>query len=151
MSVSIIATGIRELDAKLKALPEKVQKKIARSALSQGMTIIAKAGKKAAPLGPTGNLRLSIGKRFKRNRQAGVTEAKVGISVGKRASKTNRAGAHGHLVALGTRPRFHKSGKSTGVMPANEFFRRATDAVVHQVQAKMLSVIIAKLEQEASR
>lgn len=178
MSVSIIITGDKELDAKLAALPEKTQKKYARSALSQGMTIVAKAAKRAAPVGPTGNLRRAIGKRFKRIKQEGITQAKVGINVGKRAKlgttesgKTKFAGdsaPHGHLVALGTKPRYTgartyrvKGGTRTketgnprayrGVMPANHFFRQATESVASQVETKMIEVLRKKIIEEANR
>src|SRR5512144_387477 len=102
MSAAIIVTGIRELDRKLSGLPDKVQKKIARSALSQALTIEVKAMRAAAPVGATGALKESIGKRLGRNRRKGISEAKAGINVGKRTKRnTRRQAPHGHLVALG--------------------------------------------------
>jgi HK97 gp10 family phage protein len=151
MSVSIVVTGITELDMKLANLPEKTQKKFARSALSQGMTIIRKAAIKAAPRGPTGNLRKSIKSRFKRIKQLGITQAKVGLNVGKRRDTDKTVAPHAHLVALGTVERFNKSGASRGVMPANSFFRRATDSVHSQVEKKMADILLKKVTEEGNR
>lgn len=153
MSADIITTGIKELDTKLKALPEKVQKKIARAALGQGMTILRKAIIKEAPVGPTGNLKQSIGKRFKRLKKEGYTEAKVGINVGKRKAgmaKMTRA-PHGHLVALGTQQRQTKSGANRGVMPANDFVKRATASCENAVVDKIITVIRKKLDAEVAK
>ncbi len=108
------------------------------------MTVMAKAMRKAAPVGEKKMVKKSIGQKLKKNKKTGLHEARVGINVGKKrrpkddqlgvaagldAKKGNRSkyqSPHAHLVALGTKPRFHKkSGKSVGSMPSNPFVRRA--------------------------
>lgn len=151
MSADIVLTGDVRLNALLKALPENVQRKYARQALGRGMTILVKAAKAMAPVGETGALKASIGKRFKRDTRSGVTTAKVGINVGRAAAKTYRRTPHGHLVALGTGERVTKDGKSTGRMPANSFFRDAANSVEPQVKAKIIDVLWQKISQEARK
>jgi hypothetical protein len=59
---------------------------------------------------------------------------------------------HAHLVEYGTVERFHKGGKSVGVMPANPFVRPAWDASSGQALATIrttLSSEIAKIARES--
>lgn len=69
-----------------------------------------------APVGPTGNLRRSVvAKKFShslKDRPAAFCAIDY------------RTGPHAHLVEYGTSARAWKSGKSTGIMPANPFFTR---------------------------
>jgi hypothetical protein len=72
--------------------------------------MVVKEGKSRAPIGPKGNLRKSI-------------KAKYFLKDGPAATVMPRArnAPHRHFVAYGTVPRTQKSGKSTGVMPKNDF------------------------------
>jgi len=145
MSAQIIVTGDKELDAKLASLPNKVQRKIARSALGKAMTLLLKEAKKKAPVGTTGALKSSLGRRFKRITRQGITQAKVGIDVGKRKSGATQSltAPHGHLVALGTKQRFTKTGASRGRMPADDFFAQA-----HQSRREAVIDIMEKTIRE---
>lgn len=67
--------------------------------------------KKRAP----GNLKRSVTGRVKKR--------KPGVLVG----FANPLGNHSHLVNSGSRQRFTKKGKNSGVMPANEFWYDAVD------------------------
>ena len=152
-------TGNKEIEALLKKMADKEADKISRSALGAGLSVIAKAIKKAAPVGPTGNLRNSIGKRLEKGKKGGAITAKTGINVGKRTKKEKTAGKlttgrapHAHLVALGTVARNRKSigGKfsyvktpseqqlSTGTMPANPFAKVAASSAMASANAAMV-------------
>lgn len=172
MSGGMTVTGIAELDRKLESLPQKARTKCLRPALSQALTIEVKAIKAAAPVGKTGALKRSIGKRIKFKRD-GTIVAKAGINVGSRtkASKLLKAAGvtvksvgrsaymslhntvsgvspHGHLVALGTKQRTTKSGANRGVMPPNPFVRRAAASVQSSVLSKIESVVRTNLDKE---
>jgi len=49
----------------------------------------------------------------------------------------DKMGHHSHLVDLGTKKRFHKSGKYTGVMPANYFWRTTAQSDFPKAAEKM--------------
>jgi hypothetical protein len=87
----------------------KITKTVAR--------MVVKEGKSRAPIGPKGNLRKSI-------------KAKYFLKDGPAATVMPRArnAPHRHLVAYGTAPRAQKGGKSTGVMPKNDFMDGADDS-----------------------
>lgn len=144
-----IITGDKELEASLRHLADKSADKVSKAALGGSLGVLARTIKKAAPVGPTGNLKGSISSRFEKGQRKNrfTVTAKAGVNVGKRKKQeatgeymSKRAVApHAHLVALGTKARFRKTlgGKfasiknptkdqlSTGVMPSNRFVRNA--------------------------
>ena len=147
-----ILTGDVEIEKTLKQLADKAADRVARNALGAALTVVAKVMKKTAPVGTTGSLKASIGKRNEKGKRRGIYTAKAGINVGKRSKKTEkRLAPHSHLVALGTKPRFRKSlgGRfagianpsqqqlSTGVMPSNDFIKRAYESSREAAQSAM--------------
>ena len=50
-------------------------------------------------------------------------------------------GAHAHLVDLGTGPRYTKSGKYRGVMPANMFWTDAIETTQSEAQDRFLDAV----------
>lgn len=150
MSVAIIVTGVEELDRSISNLDTRSQKRIARPAVSRAMTFLKRKIQKAAPVGPTGNLKKSIGTRFKKDR--GVTSGKVGIDVGEAAKRKYDVSApHGHLVALGTQQRQTESGANRGKMPKNDFVSDTIDGNWGATQALMIRVIEEKLDKELAK
>jgi HK97 gp10 family phage protein len=150
----IFLTGDKKLEATLKRLADKEADKIAKSALGAGLTVMVSAIRKAAPVGPTGNLKAGIGKRLEKGKRGGAFTAKAGINVGKRTKAVlsrKNFGPHAHLVALGTKARIRKSigGKfgyitnptpsqlSTGTMPKNPFVKHAASSSKTAVRAAM--------------
>jgi len=163
-------TGDKELEAMLKSLADKAADKIAKSALGAGLTVIRKAIKKAAPVGPTGNLKASIGKRLEKGKRGGVMTAKAGINVGKKTKKEKTTGImarapHAHLVALGTQRRSRKTlgGKfativnptpeqlATGTMPANPFVKQAAESAMGAASIAMRKQAAKALAREAAK
>lgn len=135
-------SGDDQLEGMLRYLETQVADRVAKSCLSAGLTVIARAMKRMAPVGETGAVKNSIGKRNERGKRGGVFTAKAGINVGKMSKKLGQVvkAPHSHLVALGTkkaRTRKTIGGKfsfitnptakqlSTGFMPSNEFVRIA--------------------------
>lgn len=137
---AITITGDKQLDAKLAVLQGKAKSRLTKYALKAGVSKLAAAIRKAAPVGQTGNLKKSVGSRVEETSR-GVFVAKAGLNVGKRTVKRRgRLAPHSHLVALGTAER-HRStigGRfavvknptrqqlSTGAMPANAFVRSSS-------------------------
>lgn len=148
-AAAVFITGDRELDRQLALLEKRDARRINRVGVNKGLAIIAKAIRRAAPVGKTRALKKDIGKRFARNRRSGEIEAKAGVGVGKK--KVNRRGVsgranHSHLVALGTQSRVTKSGASRGVMPANDFVTQAFASAQPSAASATLSAIRAGIE-----
>lgn len=136
-----VLTGDKALEATLAMLGGKAGDRVARNALGAGLSKVAKAMKQAAPVGKTGAVKASIGKRNEK-KKTGVMEAKAGINVGKKTKIKGKFAPHAHLVALGTKRRQRKTigGRfsylknptprqlSTGTMPANSFVRMAYES-----------------------
>jgi len=168
-------TGDEELERMLKHLADRTADRIARSALGAGISAIAKDLRKAAPKGPTGNLKASIGRRMDKPRGKNAASAKAGLNVGKQTAKKQaqiklRSGGrvmapHAHLVSLGTkqRTRTRLGGRyasiaeptgqqlSTGTMPANDFVRRTVTANMSKFVAAMRKQAASRLESEAAK
>jgi HK97 gp10 family phage protein len=163
-------TGDKEIEATLKALSDKSADKVAKSALGAGLTVIRGAIRKAAPVGKTGNLKASIGKRLEKGKRGKVFTAKAGINVGKKTKKEKTTGVmarapHAHLVALGTQRRSRKvlGGKfasitnpsaeqlTTGTMPANPFVNQAAASAMGAASLKMRKQAAKALAREVAK
>lgn len=89
--------GARELDKVLKKLPERVARTVVRGAVRKAAKVVEAEMRARAPVGPTGNLKASIG-------QIGVRQPdkrKVVRTVGA-LKRGGRKGYHAHLVEFGT-------------------------------------------------
>lgn len=170
-----LLTGDDELEAMLKHLADKSADRIAKAALGAGISAIAKELRKAAPVGPTGNMKASIGRRLEKARGKNKASAKAGLNVGKQTAKKKQLiqqksggrvlAPHAHLVALGTKERHRtklggrfagiseptEEQLSTGSMPANDFVRRTVTANMSKFQAAMRKTAAKRLNSEATR
>jgi HK97 gp10 family phage protein len=140
--------GFSELERKLEALPGKIAKRATGKAMRGAAKLVKSEIEIEAPR-DQGTLAGSV-KITLRNRNltglaeyADVMRAGGGIVAARGALRDARSGGNSagtrvlvrvaitdpvaHLVEFGTVERFHKSGKSVGVMPANPFARRAWD------------------------
>ena len=156
--MSVVITGVKELDAKLKRLSTKTAKKAARAGLGAGLTVLAKKMRQMAPKATTPghsnrSIKASIGKRQKKDKVTGITSAVAGIDVGKKKSKQV---PQAHLLALGTVVRTRKSvggkfkgseNKGTGKVIGNDFIKRASDAA----RSEAVSAILAKANEVIQR
>lgn len=132
----------KELDSMLEQLPKAMGKTVLRNALKKAGEP-TKIAATANAVQRTGNLAGSIvvsqklkrGQRRHKNRDRSTVEVFVGATA-----------PHAYLVEWGSTDREHKSGKSTGSMPAQPFFRTAWDAtkgealriLVHEIQQELL-------------
>ena len=149
--VNVTITGGTAIADFLNKLGATSGKKVVTAALRAGLSLFAREMRKAAPVGPTGQLKRSIGSRVVKSGSA-ITSAKVGINVGKRTKQKGKYAPHAHLVALGTKMRVRKRiggfiGKfyfgvnqttgeqdasqrqlRTGAMPVNPFIRQTFES-----------------------
>lgn len=140
MSVKITLTGVKEIDACLKAMPLQLTDRVLQQAgVSASKVLVAKA-KLLAPEGPNGNLVDSIGAVKGSFNQVRSLQREVGqVTVGPRRGRYK--GYHAHLVEYGTRPRYTKGrGKKRkvrnayrGIMRKKPFMEPAFQATRTQV------------------
>ncbi len=123
-------TGSEELDRQLEELQLRTVRRLAASGAVDGLAVFADAIRDRAPVGRSGSVRQSIGKRLIASQNSGLIGGKAGVNVAKQvANGRNFLGApHAHLVALGTGERFTSRGASRGEMPGNDFVLRAWEA-----------------------
>ncbi len=152
----ILVTGVEELDRKLRAIAGKAAERASKRAVKYTGDHVARGARKAAPKGPTGNLRRQIKFRWQQEKGKGVTGGKV--TVGSR---------HGHLVTLGTKKRFRKHiggkfeiiradnqdfrNKGTGAARPNPFFRLYIQSTQGQTVRIMQARLKLYLEQEIEK
>lgn len=136
----VVVTGIKELDLMLKQMTPELNHRIlgaantaaAKPLIASAKSMVAKKSKR---------LEKSIGAVKISTRKA--TEIGT-VHVGPRRGGGHK-GYHGHLVELGTVERFHKSGKSTGVMPKLPFMRPSFERTQAQIISSQKELIAVKL------
>ncbi len=143
--ITIDLIGDRELQRAFKTLEKKAKRSIGRKGIAAGSTPMMKRMRALAPVGETGNLKKSIGRKFKR--YGGVDVAIIGPRI-----KTGKfTGQHAFIVEFGTKERFTEAGASRGVMPAHPFMRPAF-AQMKRISAKKSEVAIKNaVEMEAKK
>lgn len=116
--------GGKELERALMQLPKRIAKAAIKRALKKAGTPIAEHAQELAPV-LYGDLQrrirvsATLSRRQRRHsRKSGEPTIYIGAGPSREA----------HLVEFGTGPRQHRSGKSTGQMPAIPFMRPAWDA-----------------------
>ena len=151
MAKIVEITGQKFLDKKLAELSAKAAKRAGTSAVRAGMTEIAKGIRSEVPVGPTKNLKKSIGSKVAKSKggaRKGIAEARAGVNVGKKQVKH---APHSHLVAIGTGQRTTKSGANRGVMPANDFVKRGFNKAQAAAKAKMLAKLGKEIDKAAKK
>lgn len=143
--IAVDLTGERELQRAFKTLEKKAKRSIGRKGIVAGSTPMMKRVRALAPVGETGNLKKSIGRKLKRF--GGVDVA----IIGPRIKLGEASGQHAYIVEYGTKERFTKKGASRGVMPARPFMRPAF-AQMKRVSARKAETAIRKaVEMEAQK
>jgi HK97 gp10 family phage protein len=142
--------GAQAVIRRLEALEKRVGKRITRRALSRAALIIVKAMKQAAPVGPTGNLKRSIGRKEKRSIRRRTYMQIVGPRTKFKRGGVQKSGQHGYFVEKGTDERFHKkTGKSTGKMEPTHVFEEAFESVAAYANDVLMREILAGIEETA--
>lgn len=125
--------GLRELEKLLEQLPAAAARRTSRAAMMVALEPVAATARSLAPRGDEPkNARMAdtIGVSDKlTKRQAREARRLFREGVGRHVQEVYVGVAHpvAHLVEFGSGPRRHKTGKSTGVMPAQPFMRPAWD------------------------
>jgi hypothetical protein len=165
----VFLTGYEEVMSSLQTLESpKIRDRIIKAGLGSGLNRIRTAIRKEAPKGVHGGIKAAIGRQVKRGKQPGVWFAKAGVNVGVKKGGAKRA-PHGHLVALGTEPRFreHIGGKfayldkaaqagrpwmlSTGTMPENDFVGRGYEKSIGKAISSLRNRVAKKLAAEVKK
>lgn len=138
--------GFREMDAVLQELAKGTAKGVARRAMKAALMPVLTDAQAAVPKGGTGNLAagLSITSKLNKNQARGAKDDRAD---GVLTMYVGAQSPHAHLPEFGTGPRFHKSGKFVGVMPARPFLRPAWD----NNSAKVLEILAAQLRVEIEK
>ncbi len=149
MTMNLRIEGGKDLEAALMALASTTARRTARKAMAAALQPVLSAAKGAAPVGPTGNLRASVGVGHKltpsQAREAGRESRDVAIMY------VGAAAPHAHLVEFGTGPRHHKSGKFVGAMPPNPWMRPAWDGNRDAVLAGLSEALAAQIAATVAR
>lgn len=142
--------GARELEAALLALPKRIGKAAIRRALLKAGKPIAEDARTRVAV-RTGNLERKIristqlSKRQRRSRARGAVKGQVDVYIGAGPAR------HAHLVEFGSAARRHKSGKSSGVMPAQPFLRPAWEAGKRRALDDFAALLWVEIEKAATR
>ena len=125
---NVTTTGHARIQNAIMGLNNFQQNKAITSGMRAAGGVFMAGGKKRlrAELKGTGKGNLMKGFRVK------VKRHNAGVVTG-----FDRMGHHSHLVDLGTKKRFHKSGKYVGIMPANYFWRTTAQADFPKAAEKM--------------
>lgn len=158
-----IMTGIKSLDKKLDQLDRKTRNRVARSALSKGASVGAKAVKKEIP-SLQKDVRKAIGHSTKKRKSSDfVTVSQFGTTGKRSASVKKKRSASGgvgiskenvHWYLMGTKKRFHKSGKSTGKMPAHNVVakgaKKAKRSIIKAMKDRAKAVLMKEVAKRGS-
>lgn len=141
VSNGVVVTGLKELDLMLRQMTPELNHRILGAANVASAKPLVATAKSLVAKGSTKRLEKSIGAVKISTRKS--TEIGT-VHVGPRRGGGHK-GYHGHLVEFGTVERFHKSGKSTGIMPKLPFMRPAFERTKDQVIATQKENIAVKL------
>jgi HK97 gp10 family phage protein len=161
-AISIDLLGDKELMRKLDKLSSKMGRSVLRKAIRAGTTPVLKDARSRVPVN-TGNLKKSMGRKFKWYNRTGTyvvvvgprqrgekTTLKSGTLTQTKTAKAIK-GFHGHLVEFSTKPRYTKSGAFRGIGPAQPFMRPAWDAGRKRAEKLAVAELLAEVEKEAGR
>lgn len=144
-------TGARELEAALRELPKRIGKAAIKRALMKAAAPIEQDAKaRAAGTKPAlGERGVSVSTKLSRRQKRGrrVDKNTVEVFIGAHSARRGLA----HLIEFGTGPRRHKSGKSTGSMPARPFMRPAWESGKRQALNTIGAELWTEVEKAAKR
>jgi len=147
MTVKFKLEGFKEFDQVLKKLPNQPLRRAVKAALmasgkpqQKRLKEILKAHKH------TGNLSKAVARVSPKKARGFQGKGAVVVFVGYRKNAH-----HAHLVEFGSGPRFLKSGKFTGQMPAFAPLRRSFDTTRSEQNRVLKTELGPRLEKEARK
>ena len=143
-ALTMTVFGDREVAAKFKTLPKRVQGKVLRQSLRPAAKIVNEEAKQQVPV-DTGALRKSLKLRAGKKRKRGVVAIVVQTGAGFFQGETY----YGGFVQFGHRIGSRKLGDARKMVPANPFLTRAYDAKKDQALRLTESLIASGVERES--
>jgi HK97 gp10 family phage protein len=135
--IKISVTGVKEIDACLKAMPAALTHKVLGTAHADAAKPLVQREKSLAPVGSTHNLVDSIGVVKSSIARAGsLGEVRVGPR-----KRGRYKGFAAHLIEYGTRPRRTKKGANRGFLRPEPFAEPAFNQTKGVVQAGIVTSI----------
>lgn len=139
IDLAIDEADLKRAMEQFQRLPDKVNRKVGRAAVSAGVTVVLRQARSEVPI-DEGTLRASLGRKVKNYPSSQLT---VGIA-GSRISG-NKRGYHAHLVEHG-----HVAADGSFV-PGNPWLARAVAAAEGQAIERMQRKLFAGIDKEARR
>ena len=154
--MTAIVTGQKKLDRKLKELSGRISSKAVASGIRGGLAEMRAAMRQQTP---NASAKKTVKSRFKRQKKAGITTAKVGAGVGKRGkgasgSKSGGVGlsqANAHWYFMGTSVRQTRSGANRGRMPKVPAIKRGATISRATVMTAMRKKTWSVIDKEARK
>jgi len=131
MDINIEIQGKEAFEKTLLALAKSLPNDKVEPVMMEGAKVIAAAAKAKAPQGPTGNLKKGVKAKFLR--QIGNYPRSAAAAVDRKIAP------HAYIIEYGTKPRYQKSGRYTGIGPAIPFFRPAVDTNKGRIQDEVIT------------
>lgn len=138
-------TGFKELEIALKKLPLATARRVADRAMKESLAPVASA---ANGMLPKGMPPVIVEKKLNKS-QARQFRGQESNTV--RVMFVGSPSPGSHLTEFGTGPRYHKSGKYTGVMGARPFMRPAWDSTREEVLRRLGADIGLQIEKAFGR
>ena len=131
MDINIEIQGKEAFEKTLLALAKALPNNKVEPVMMAGPKVIAAAAKAKAPQGPTGKLKKAV--KAKMLRQIGNYPRSAAAAVDRKIAP------HAYIIEYGTKPRYQKSGRYTGIGPAIPFFRPAVDTNKGRIQDEVIT------------
>src|SRR5262249_55581126 len=90
-SITVVVTGVKRIDRRLRLLPLKVQKKVLRKAMRDGLKVVQSEVKAEVPV-DKGITKRNVVVRAVARRKRGVVELEVRVNPNAQTKKTSKAG-----------------------------------------------------------
>ena len=148
MATDFEFTGDKELLRTLRKMPAKIEKRVLRASITAGIRVMRKAIKQATPVAET--TPSHIGGTLKRATTHKVI-TKRGVVIGVAGHAWSKGGKHGHFSERGTDPRFHKSGKSVGLVRARNWMLFAMQATIPRLMPAINSKARQRIASEIAK
>ena len=131
MDINIEIQGKEAFEKTLLALAKALPNDKVEPVMLEGAKVVAAAARAKAPQGPTGKLKKAV--KAKMLRQIGNYPRSAAAAVDRKIAP------HAYIIEYGTKPRYQKSGRYTGIGPAIPFFRPAVDTNKGRIQDEVIT------------
>jgi len=131
MDINIEIQGKEAFEKTLLALAKSLPNNKVEPLMLEGAKVIAAVAKAKAPQGPTGKLKKAV--KAKLLKQISNYPRSAAAAVDRKIAP------HAYIIEYGTKPRYQKSGRYTGIGSAQPFFRPAVDTNKGRIQDEVIT------------